>query len=324
MNNFCSPANENNKFCFSEKSLKKMVCIWNSFNSKKIANTTNAKQMYKSLNTKLKKYAGTNKYWIWPAVIEKLADKKFESKIDNQSILKKLMRIKRNLRIIAKRDLRPEKPESWYKNPRTWLSNYDIQNVMSQYEQTKKYKYQFLGVFPIDFSVKSQDGSCMYSSICGINVKEYIKKCKKFIGLITNLDKHNEPGSHWTSTFIVIDPKLQTYGAYYYDSTSSSIPKYLYDFLNKIKLQCDTLFPHKTFTIHENKKQHQYKNSECGVFSMIFQIRWINKHIVKKNNTSFKEIIANPFINDENMLRVRDVLFRPSTKMELLKNKVKL
>lgn len=319
MNGYCSPANENNKFCFSEKSLKKMVSIWNSFNSVKITNTNSSATMYKSLNTKLKKYAGNNKYWLWTGVIEKLAEKKLSSAPEN---MKKLLKIKRDVRIVAKRDLRPEKPESWYKNPKTWLSNYDIQNVMTQYEQTNKYKYRFLGVFPIDFSIQSENGQCMYSNICDINVKDNLRKCKKFIGLVTNLDKHNEPGSHWTSTFIVIDPKLQTYGAYYYDSTSSSIPKYLYDFIYKIKLQCDALFPNQKFVIHENKKQHQYKNSECGVFSMIFQIRWINKHIVKKNNTSFKEIIANPFINDANMLRVRDALFRPSTKMELLKNKV--
>lgn len=326
MNSFCSPANENNQYCFSEKSLKKMVSIWNSFNTVKITitntnNTNSSKKMYNSLNNKLKKIAGINKYWLWTGIIEKLAENKLSKNPDN---LKKLMKIKRDIRAIAKRDLRPEKPESWYKNPKTWLSNYDIQNVMTQYEQTRKYKYRFLGVFPIDFSVQSENGQCMYSDICSIDVNKNLKSCKKFIGLITNLDKHNEPGSHWTSTFLVIDPKLPTYGAYYYDSTTGSIPKYLYDFIYKIKQQCDALFPDKTFVIHENKKQHQYKNSECGVFSMIFQIRWINKHIVKKNNTSFKEIIANPFINDASMLKVRDALFRPSTKMELLQKKIYL
>jgi hypothetical protein len=69
----------------------------------------------------------------------------------------------------------------------------------------------------------------------------------------------------------------------------------------------------------QNKKQHQRKNTECGMFSMVYQIRWINKHIVKHNNTSLTEITGNPYIDDDNMLRLRDYLFRPNNKMELKK-----
>ena len=251
--------------------------------------------------------------WLWTGIIEKLAEKKG---------LKNIEYIKRSLKIIAKKELKPEKPESWYKNPKTWLSNYDIQNVMFQYKATKKYKYDFLGVFPIDFSTISVNGTCIYSEFCNINIRNYIKKDIKFIGFITNLDKHDEPGSHWTSTFIVIDPFIPTYGAYYYDSTGRGMPSYLQNFMNNIKQQCEEIYPNKTFNIIQNKKQHQYKNSECGVFSMLFQLRWINKHIVKKNNTSFEEIIGNPYINDDQMLKIRDHLFRPNTKLELKKIKI--
>jgi hypothetical protein len=231
------------------------------------------------------------------------------------------MKIKRDLRNICKKELKPEKPEAWYRNPKTWLSNYDIQNVMTQYSQGQKYKYVFLGVFPIDFSIMSIQGTCMYSDFCLINIKNYIKKGKKFIGLITNLDKHDESGSHWTSTFIVVDPVLKTYVAYYYDSTGRSIPSYLDNFLKSVKLQCEGIYPNKPFNIYLNSKQHQHKNTECGIFSMLFQIRWINKHIVKKNDTSFAEIIANPYIDDDHMLLLRDHLFRPNAKMELKKLK---
>jgi hypothetical protein len=314
MNGFCSPVNENKKICFSDASLKKLVNYWNMLCPDKIHCKTNStgKILFASLNTKMKKYCGNNKYWLWTGIIEKIAETKN---------VKNLSRIKRSLKTIAKKELKPEKPESWYKNPRTWLSNYDIQNVMHQYEQTPKYKYCFLGVFPIDFSVASSSGACLYSEFCKMDISKYIKKNKKFIGFITNLDRHDQPGSHWTSTFIAIDPKLQTYGAYYYDSTGSSIPKYLMEFLNNVKAQCDKIYPTKNFKIIQNKKQHQYKNSECGIFSMIFQIRWINKHIVKKNDTSFSEIIGNPYITDSQMLKIRDTLFRPNTKIELKKLK---
>jgi hypothetical protein len=40
---------------------------------------------------------------------------------------------------------------------------------------------------------------------------------------------------------------------------------------------------------------------------------------VKKNNTSFEEILGNPYIDDDHMLKIRDTLYRPNTKMELKK-----
>lgn len=316
MNRFCSPANENKKNCLSDKALKKLVTIWNSFHTNKInLKTCSGNNAYKCLNNKLKPHCGSDKYWLWCDVMEILASKM--PRID----INKIAKIKRDLRVIAKKELKPEKPMIWYKKPKTWLSNFDIQNVMVQYEQTKKYKYVFLGVFPIDFSVIAQ-GRCVHSNFCLIDIQRYAKMNKRFIGLITNLDKHDEPGSHWTSTFLVIDPKLQTYGAYYYDSTGKSMPSYLVNFLNNVKTQCESLYPERPFSIFQNKKQHQYKNSECGMFSMVFQIRWINKHIVKKNNTSFEEIVANPFINDDKMLEIRDTLFRPNNKIELKKLKL--
>jgi len=233
--------------------------------------------------------------------------------------VKQLAKIKRDLRALCKRELKPEKPESWYRNPKAWLSNWDIQNVMTQYAQNKAYHYEFIGVFPIDFAVMSQNGNCMYSSICTIDIKSYLKKGKTFLGLITNLDRHDQSGSHWTSTFMVIDPKLKTYGAFYYDSTGSPIPSYLFTFLKNVKEQCQSLYPDKEFLINQNKKQHQRKNTECGIFSMLYQIRWLNKHIIKKDMTTFHEILANPSIDDEHMLIIRDHLFRPNTKLELKK-----
>jgi hypothetical protein len=296
-----------------------MTNLWNQvcpLPAKRLKTDVSQKALYQSLNNVLKPYVkGSNKYWLWSGVLDKLAEK-FYAKDKND---KKLAKIKRDLRLICKKDLKPEKPESWYRNPKTWLSNWDIQNVMTQYAQVKAYHYDFLGVFPIDFAVMGQNGTCMYSNICTIDVKKYLNKGKSFIGLITNLDRHDQSGSHWTSTFMVIDPKLKTYGAFYYDSTGSPVPGYLFTFLKSVKEQCDKLHPHLEFKIHQNKKQHQRKNTECGIFSMLFQIRWINKHIVKKNNTSFEEIIGNPYIDDEHMLIIRNQLFRPNTKLELKK-----
>ena len=308
---YSSPVNEMNKLHYTTPSLMKMISIWNYLCDKKIPNIQTPSGMYSVLNKHLSKFCGDDKYWLWCTVLEKLADKKEKN-------MSKLQKIKNQLRGICKKDLKPEKPESWYKNPKTWLSNYDIQNVMSQYAAAPRYSYAFLGVFPIDFAVSNTQGQCLYSDFCHIDIKKFIKQKKKFIGFITNLDKHDESGSHWTSTFISIDPTLDSYGAYYYDSTAGKIPFYIVSVLKSIQKQCREIHPHKSFKINYNKKKHQYKNSECGVFSMVFQIRWLNKHIVKKNKTSFEEILRNPLLTDDTMLKIRDELFRPNAKKELL------
>jgi len=299
---YVSPNNEKIKNYFSDTFLRKLVIYYN----KTVKNRTDKIKLdgdlYKSLKNKMKKYKVEKQYWHWPYIIKKLQNDE---------------KIIRDIKKFENKELVPERPQSWYNNPKTWLSNYDIQNVMIQYHNCKKYKYNFLGVFPIDFSMIDSNGVCMYSKFCTIDIKKLSKKYS-FIGFITNLDKHDEPGSHWTSTFIVIDPKLPTYGAYYYDSTGyRGIPAYLENFMNSIEIQCKTLNPNKEFKVNINKKQHQYKNTECGVFSIIFQIRWLNKHIVKKNNTSFEEILGNPYLNDDTMLKLRQSLFRPNSSFEL-------
>lgn len=312
---YTCPDNDYKKIPFSDNFIRKLVTYYNLtvLKNERISTKTNAVTMYRHLNLKMKKYNVYKKYWIWPRLIEKLVSRKYSGEKDRS----KFEKIQRVLRYFENKEFMPEKPASWYKQPNKWLSNYDIANVMRKYEECKRYKYRFLGVFPIDFSVLSENGNCLYSSFCKIDINKLLKKYS-FVGLITNLDKHDQPGSHWTSTFFVIDPKLPTYGAYYYDSVGKGIPVYLLSFFRSIKEACDKLNPNKKFIIHINKKQHQRKNTECGMFSMIFQIRWLNKHIVKKNKTSLQEIVANPHIDDENMLILRDHLYRPNLSEEKL------
>jgi hypothetical protein len=66
--------------------------------------------------------------------------------------------------------------------------------------------YQFLGVYPIDFEGKDEFGECLFKEMCSLNIVKLYEKGIRYIGLITNLDKHNQSGSHWTSLFVCIDP----------------------------------------------------------------------------------------------------------------------
>tara|TARA_B110000858_G_scaffold135495_1_gene154085 strand:- start:61 stop:975 length:915 start_codon:yes stop_codon:yes gene_type:complete len=296
---YCSPsAKDNGPTCLSKESLKTLIDIYNkSKNNKKeqIKYYDNFKQLelFKKLDNKMKNLTkGSGKYWLWPDIIYKLSP-------DN----------KYNLKLIKKKNFIPEMPKSWHKNKKEWLSNYDIDNVMLQYNNTKKYNYKYIGTFSIDFALKDNFGNCLHSDFCNINIKDtYINKNIKYIGFITNLDKHDEPGSHWTSTFIIIDPNSKSFGAYYYDSVSRKIPKMLNDFLLNIKSQCKIIYPNKNFVIKYNNKQHQYQNTECGMFSIIYQLRWLNL-LLDNKDVQFGKIINNKYLNDNNVNNMRMEIF---------------
>tara|TARA_Y100000389_G_scaffold24050_1_gene20738 strand:- start:32072 stop:33028 length:957 start_codon:yes stop_codon:yes gene_type:complete len=309
-NQFCSPsAKDNGPTCLSKESLKMLIDTYNNtkkYKKDKIIYYDNNTQLelFKKLDNKLKKKTkGSGKYWFWPNIIQKLVPiNNFKSNLIITSIKK-----------IEKFELKPELPNEWLKNPYEWLSNYDIDHIMFQYSNATKYSYKYLGTFSIDFAVKNASGQCLYSNFCDINIKKYISKKIKYIGFITNLDKHDESGSHWTSTFININYKSDSYGAYYYDSVARKTPVLINTFLNNIKQQCNKLYPKRQFVIKHNYKQHQYGNSECGIFSILYQIRWIN-YLYRNNNTLFKKIIESNDLNDKNANFMRKSLYRPNFK----------
>lgn len=316
--NYSSPKNVKNPNIFSKDTLIKLIDAWNSNRSDKITykKSDNVRILSALLNEKIKPICDDKQYWCWPGVINKLTRDATTKEI---------------IKTIEKKDLRPEMPISWCKNPIEWLSNYDIEDVMIQYNNDKKYSYVFLGVFPIDFSEEDKFGRCLYSHICSLDMNKYINKGIKYLGLITNLDKHDESGSHWTSTFIIIDPKNKNYGAHYYDSNAIKAPQYITKFVNNVKKALHLKYPKATFNTYENKRRHQMKNTECGMFSMAFQIRWLNALIKYKLlklpspflDSNFKDHIVNDNkITDKVMEESRKYLFRPNLREHLKKRNI--
>lgn len=296
---YCSPTSkDNNATCLSKESLKILIDTYNKSRKTKkeyikYYDNNSQIELFKKLDNKMKKYTkGSKKYWLWPDIINKMTP------VNNY-----------NITIISKNELIPKKPKSWLKNKKEWLSNYDIDNVMKQYCKCKKYQYKYIGTFSIDFAVKDNMGLCLHSNFCDINIQDYLNKNINKIGFITNLDKHDQPGSHWTSTFIHLNVNSNTFGAYYYDSVSRKIPVLIMNFINKIKLQCKKIYPNKKFNIKYNYLEHQKKNTECGMFSIIYQLRWI-ENLQKNKNTTFKDIINNKNLTDENANKMRNYLFR--------------
>ena len=315
-----SPSTKKNPRVFTKKSLIELIKAWNKYKDDKIVykDSESIRVLSDKLNNKIKPICDDKQYWCWPGALAKIAK-------DDKT--------KEIIKMIADYELRPEMPIEWAKNPIEWLSNYDIEAVMRQYSDEKKYKYAFLGVFPIDFSEEDKFGRCLYSHICSLNIKKYVNKGVKYLGLITNLDKHNESGSHWTSTFIIIDPRNKSYGAHYYDSTARPIPSYVRKFMRTVMTQCKELYPKHNFRMTYNNIQHQKKNTECGMFSMVYQIRWLNlnlHHKKLKMNSPLKDIKApekilnDNMITDDIMIQNRKYFFRPNFQTYISNKKLKL
>ena len=289
---FCSPAARNRKFCYSSISLMKLIKIWNILNpsNKILVNSNNtSNNLITKLNDNFKNYLKKdNTYWAWIDILKIKA-----KKANKPELITELIKIE-------KEDLRPSQPVEWVTNPVEWLSNFDIIKVLKQYEKIPENKYKFLGVFSIDFGKKTK-----------IDIKSILKSGNiKYLGFITNLSRESEPGTHWTSSFFVFDPLLPSFGGYYYDSTTGNIPKDLKPVFINIKQQAELLFK-KPFPIKINTIRHQKSNTECGVFSIAFQVLWIN-YLKKNRNVNFDTIVHHNNYTDAKMKKLRFNYFRPN------------
>ena len=194
-------------------------------------------------------------------------------------------------------------PVEWKKNPFEWLSTIDIKNVMKQYE--KKYPdFLFMGPVPVD---------CPSSITCvlsGLSVDILINRLGKTkLGIIYNLDKHDEPGSHWVASYIDFKKRK----VLYFDSVGLPPPNMILQFLEKMKSEGEQYYlkhlnKNKTIEIYSNDTRFQFGNSECGVFSMYFII----------SNLQGKLKMNNDNVNDDVMNQLRSKYYRPpSTSREV-------
>ena len=171
----------------------------------------------------------------------------------------------------------PKAPELWKKKPNEWLTSIDILNVMKQYENTYK-DFEFIGPSPIDYDKHISHGECVWEELCKFNLNNYIKRGIKKIGVVFNTDPHDKEGSHWVALFI----NIKRAEVYYFDSYGERISKFINRFVReKVVRQGKQLGI--DFEFIKNKKRHQYKSSECGMYGLYFIIEMI------KDKISFKD-----------------------------------
>lgn len=171
----------------------------------------------------------------------------------------------------------PDQPKEWKSSPNEWLSNFDISKVLKQY--MRKYKnYVVIGPTPIDFDTrpKEKDGKCVWQELCTFSLQSYISRGINKIGVVFNLDKHNQSGSHWTSLFVDLNERF----IFYFDSAANSTPPEVVALYTRIMEQGRKLQNPVKFRYYENyPHEHQESNTECGMYALFFNIVMLTEEL---------------------------------------------
>ena len=160
----------------------------------------------------------------------------------------------------------PYSPKNWKQNPNEWLTTTDIQKVMGQWERAHP-NFIFIGPSPIDYDEHVAFGECVWEELCKFSLLKYKKQGINKIGVIFNLDKHTQPGSHWVALFIDGEKKK----IYYFDSYGDEIPEEIEKFSSEVSRQSEKFGEKYEQIISKNR--HQYGNSECGMYSLFFIVQ---------------------------------------------------
>lgn len=172
---------------------------------------------------------------------------------------------------------RPKSPDSWIVKPTEWLSSVDIEQVERGFEKLFA-TYKFLGCIPIDFDLKSPTGKCLVDALCSTKLKDLYRKGKTQIGIVFNTDVSTGPGEHWMALFCDIRPELEQPRVTFFDSYSTKPEKEIQHLMKRWAEEWDATGVHdKPMLTTYNGTRHQYKDSECGVYSLYFHYACLNE-----------------------------------------------
>jgi hypothetical protein len=182
---------------------------------------------------------------------------------------------------------RPDSPQGKFE----WLSTFNINDALAQYE--KKFKdFKFFGAVPMDFS------DLPFYEVGKIDYAKYHKDGISKIGVIFNLDNHDQPGSHWTAMFSDLDQGK----IFYFDSFAvKPEPRVRALMRQQAKYIESTGKNIDNIRVDYNKVQHQRGNNACGVYSINFLVRMARGDDFDK--------LCQKVISDEKMNKCRLVYF---------------
>ena len=298
----CAPAKSFTEgSCFSFESLVKMANEFNKYikeikggsnikNSKMVLNPISIKNdkrhIVKELLNRLEPICGDDQIcWLHQDFIKRLHDKE-----------------------INKLTILPLGPTGKF----DWLSTTHIDDVMEQY-MVKYNDFTFIGAVPMDFD------ELPFLGISTLNFDELYENGKTKIGIIFNTDEHHKSGTHWIALFA----DIKNSKIYYFDSYGIQPDDRVRNLVERIATWCNKTHKRsqvpqekckmmtknggsckyeRIMNIDFNRNRHQYKDSECGVYSLFFILKMLE-------GNKFEDIVSDK-IPDQQMTDLRDKLFR--------------
>lgn len=264
------------KTCYSNDSLEKLKSAWNARHPDEAIKSTDPNEIWAFLRQQMSRVCKNEACWLRKLLITEDKGK---------------------YRDLLNYTFAPAAPKNWIKKPTTWLTSVDIENVMKQYEHAYP-SFMFLGPAPIDFDAKMETGEYVWKDIHNFNLENMIKRGKRQFGFIFNTDPHTKSGAHWISMFVDVRNAF----IFFFDSTSDDIPPEIKALTDRIIAAGERLSPKLELKLIVNKKDHQYKNTECGMYS-IFMISNVLTGKMKPADFAVKRI------SDEFMIKFRKTYF---------------
>jgi hypothetical protein len=274
----CAPGIKNeNGSCFTLDNLVELVKAYNKFYEKK---NKHILLKWEDLKKDTKEY----KKYLVKSLSKELADV-----CDDQMcwLKQEFVKIIENPKLNElKSTFRPIGPQGKF----TWLNTINIDEIMEQYE--KQYpNFKYLRTVPLDFDHIEKS-----YRLSMLDYKGFIKQNKTIFGTIVNMDKHNEPGSHWVG--VVVD--FNKGESNFLDSYGEEPPEEIQIYMNNMKKLYNDLYK-KKMKIKYNDNRYQYKNSECGVYSINFILRYLSGHDM--------DFIINNNVKDDDINVCRQVYY---------------
>jgi hypothetical protein len=194
------------------------------------------------------------------------------------------------------RFMKPEKEKAWGAK-RNWLSNHDIDDVLSSYMILYP-TFIHTGSHPIDFQDKTPGifgGLTCSSDMCDFKkTKAAIDEARKnntvikYMSFVFNTHKRTGKGEHWFCAFF----EIETMKLYFFDSAGKP-ERYDCYYMTRFKSLLQESFGDNKKTLTEitnNVQKQPWGSGECGVFCLYFITKMLEMHTVCKHRTNSKEL----------------------------------
>lgn len=191
----------------------------------------------------------------------------------------------------------------------TWLSGQNIDDLMKQYV-VKYPEFVWGECHPIDFT---HAADILYYGTPGViretELLDLFRSGKKYFGVVLNLDRHTQKGSHWIAVLISMTTegtREDPWWFEYYDSVGNNlqrkVPPEVLEWANTFAIIA-LLGVGKFSRMVYNGVNHQRENDLCGIYACHFLDR-------RLAGVSFEDYCTD-VKRDAQMRKFRSIFFRP-------------